>query len=200
MPTDEITIEDLVNWYCEEHNIILWKDIPGYEGLYQVSNVGGMVRSVDRYVHHWKGGGQRLIKGKLIKTWTNNSGYKLVTLYVGSNKKHLLVHRLVAETFVPNPLNLPCINHIDESKTLNNAANLEWCDVSYNNCFGGRMERYGVTRGRPVLQYDLSGNLICEHLGLHQAARDTGISRWNIRNTCIGLHKTAGGYIWRYKE
>ena len=183
MPTEEITIEDLVNWYCEYYNIKLWKDIPGFEGYYKVSNTGELLGVKTR---------------KLLKTWTNNSGYKMATLYLNGIKKNVLVHRCVAEAFVPNPNNHPQVNHIDEVKSNCNAANLEWCDVSYNNCYGGRMERYGVTRGRPVAQYNQEGTLVFEYPGVHQAARETGINRWNIRNACLGIHKTAGGFIWKY--
>ena len=107
----------------------VWKDIPGYEGLYQINNYG-IVKSLDRYVKHSKGG-PRLIKGKIISSKIDN-GYSRVKLCKDDSKKYYTVHRLVALTFINNPHGLPVVNHIDGNKLNNHVSNLEWCTVSKN--------------------------------------------------------------------
>jgi len=116
-----------------------WKDIKGFEGLYQVSTLG-RVRSLDRYVKA-KSASLKLIKGCIIKTWINRCGYVQVHLCKNSHTKPHLVHRLVAEAFISNPNNYPCVNHKSEKKTENNVENLEWCTYSYNTKFGTCPER-----------------------------------------------------------
>ena len=121
----------------------VWKDIPGYEGLYQASNLG-KIRSLDKLT---KGGNQygcQFItkkRGRILKEYFNKSGYKQVTLVVNNKAKRFILHRLVAKTFIPNPNNLPQINHKDEDKTNNCAKNLEWCTCSYNINYGSRNEK-----------------------------------------------------------
>lgn len=120
-----------------------WKDIIGYEGLYQVSNFG-RVRSLDRI----STSGQHL-KGKILKLVGNP--YMRIDLCAGNNKVSYIVHRLVAEAFIPNPNNLPCINHIDEDKTNNRVDNLEWCTYKYNNAYSSIGQRSAIKRrGRPL--------------------------------------------------
>ena len=105
----------------------IWKDIRGYEGKYQVSNIGN-VRSLN----------YRGVKGKVkrLKTECNNCGYILVFLYKECKPKGYSVHRLVAEAFIPNPNNLPQVNHKDENKANNCVWNLEWCTREYNRNYG----------------------------------------------------------------
>lgn len=120
----------------------IWKDIKGYEGLYQVSNLG-KVRSLDRKVIQFNGfrNIERLYKGRILKTSKSANGYKRVILYDINKKKTVNIHRLVAEVFVPNPTNLPQINHIDEDKTNNCDNNLEWCNSKYNINYGNRNKK-----------------------------------------------------------
>ncbi len=125
MPTDEITIDDLVNWYCEYYGIELWKDIPGYEGLYQVSNTG-KVKSVERVCTTMGRGGLHKIGGRLLTQQTDRYGYKYVVLVKDGKPKHSTVHRLVATAFKENPDNLPCVDHIDANRSNNIASNLRW--------------------------------------------------------------------------
>jgi len=108
----------------------IWKDIDGYEGYYQVSNMG-RVRSVDRVVEHNKGGYCQL-KGRLLKLYTTKKGYDRVNLNKNGKIKFFLVHRLVTQAFIPNPESKPQVNHIDGVKTNNNVSNLEWCTPSEN--------------------------------------------------------------------
>ena len=107
-----------------------WRPIPGYEGLYEVSNTG-RVRSVDRYVKTCYGS-YRLHKGKVLSPGIRPDGYLVVSLQY----RMFRVHRLVAQAFLPNPDNLPQVNHKDENPGNNNVDNLEWCTAKYNNNFG----------------------------------------------------------------
>ena len=116
-----------------------WKSIPGYEGLYEVSNLG-RVRSVDRYVKYLNGM-IHLHKGKVLSPGIRSDGYLQVSLCCNGKYKTIAVHRLVAQAFIENPDNLPEINHKDEDKTNNSVDNLEWCDRSYNNTYGTRQDK-----------------------------------------------------------
>ena len=117
----------------------IWRPIEGYEGLYEVSNTG-QVRSLNRYVKG-KGKSYRLQKGKMLSPIKNKDGYLQVNLCCNGKNKMFLVHRLSAQAFLPNPDNLPEINHKDEDKTNNIVDNLEWCDRSYNNNYGTRKDK-----------------------------------------------------------
>ena len=114
-----------------------WRPIEGYEGLYEVSNLG-RVRSLDRFYY-------RLHKGKVLSPTKDRYGYLTVTLNCNGKSKTIKIHRLVAQAFLPNPDNLPQVNHKDEDKTNNNVDNLEWCTAKYNVNFGTRQERYRNT-------------------------------------------------------
>ena len=107
----------------------VWKPIKGYEGLYEVSNLGN-VRSVDRHV--MLGNQYCLLNGKPIKPFPNSTGYLRVGLSKNSKDKKYLIHRLVAEAFIPNPNNLPCIDHINTIRDDNKVENLRWCDTAGN--------------------------------------------------------------------
>lgn len=122
-----------------------WRDVVGLEGLYQVSNLGN-VKSLDRTITQTSANGieyTRLMKGKMLSlNKTNGHGYPIVSLGNGvQGLKNYYIHRLVAEAFIPNPENLPQVNHIDEDKTNNTLENLEWCTHSYNNTYGTKIER-----------------------------------------------------------
>ena len=111
-----------------------WKSIPGYEGLYEVSNLG-RVRSVERCDRF-----NRKIVSKILKP-NYVSGYLRVGMYKNKTFKYYLIHRLVAQAFLPNPDNLPQVNHKDEDKSNNRVDNLEWCDRSYNMNYGTVQQR-----------------------------------------------------------
>lgn len=159
----------------------IWRDIPGYMGLYKISNFG----NVRRY-----GRKQNL-------RCTERNGYFVVHLSNG-NAKWFYVHRLVALAFIPNPDALPQINHKNEIKTDNRAENLEWCTAHYNTNYGTRNERIKHNRSFPVEQLDDNGNIVNVFFGISEAQRITGIDRPNICKCLKGKTKTAGGYKWKY--
>lgn len=121
----------------------VWRDVAGYEGLYQVSNQGN-VRSIDRTITD--GCRTRLYKGKHLKQFIDHRGYKVVTLSNQGKLKQIKVHRLVAAAFIPNPNGYPEINHKDERKCNNLVENLEWCTTQYNTSYGTRASRMVATK------------------------------------------------------
>lgn len=120
----------------------IWKDIIGYEGLYQISDTGE-IKSLAKMA------GRSRRKERILKTYLDKDGYVKVIL-CKNNKTHFLsVHRLLAEVFIPNPFNYEQINHKDENKKNNNLTNLEWCTCKYNINYGTRTKRamekrYGI--------------------------------------------------------
>lgn len=120
-----------------------WRNIPGYEGKYQVSNLGN-VKSLPR-TRKSKAGSISEVKGRILKQNTDKDGYKNVALCMDGRLKYFRVHRLVAAAFIPNPDNLPMINHKDENPANNCVENLEWCTNSYNTSYSN----YKVSR--PVI-------------------------------------------------
>ena len=154
------------------------KDINGYEGLYAVTPCGKVWSYRNK---------------KFLKPGKDKGGYLLVSLYKqGERRKHFLVHRLVAKAYIPNPNNLPQVNHKDEGKTHNWAANLEWCDAKYNSNYGTRIER-------------ISKSVYCVELdkifpSIIAAECETGINRNSISKAAHGKLKTAGGYHWKYAK
>ena len=122
----------------------IWKPIVGYEGYYEVSNLG-RVRSMDKYVNT-KGDSKRIRNGRVLKGILCHN-YVWVTLSKDNLKSKKRVHRLVAEAFIPNPDNLPCVNHKDENRSNNSIENLEWCTTEYNNNYGTRKEKLRKTSG-----------------------------------------------------
>lgn len=182
-----------------------WKDIDGYEGLYQVSNFG-RVRSLDKVVY-FKDGRRKFMKGKVLKFKRTKNGYLQIHLYKDNSYKAFYIHRLVAQAFVDNPDNLPEINHKSEDKTDNRVCNLEYCTHLYNMRYGNGQEkrRLKMINGKcakAVLQYDLEGNFIREWKSAQEVRRELGFNSGSIGNCCRKLPRyyTAYGYIWRYKE
>ena len=114
----------------------IWKDIKGYEGFYQVSNLG-RVRGLDRVVNHGSHNTTRKIKGRIIKAGNNGTGYLFSPLQKDGKVKQVCVHRLVAQAFIPNPKNKPQVNHKDKVRDNNKSSNLEWCTVRENICYSG---------------------------------------------------------------
>ena len=169
----------------------IWKPILNYEGLYEVSN-WGRVKSL------------KFGKERILKPGTNKYGYLIVILCKNGKVKSFSVHRLVAEAFLPNPHNYPCVNHKDECKTNNNVNNLEWCTYTYNNNYGTKIERISKNRDtskyfKPILQYTLDGVFVREWKSIAEAGRN-GFNQGHITDCCRGVRKTHKGLIFKYKE
>lgn len=173
-----------------------WRPVVGFEGYYEVSD-WGRVRSLDRIVV-MKNGHKRITHGKLLTQGRYNSkaSYRGVTLCKDGIPLKTSVHRLVATAFIPNPKNLPEVNHKDEDKQNNRASNLEWCDRKYNNTYGTAKLRAAITQGKPVLQ--LKGEKIVNAWpSAGMAAAFTAATQGGISSCCRGEMKTSGGYGWR---
>lgn len=177
----------------------VWKDISGYEGLYQVSNYG-RVKSVGKIVNGSNQYGinfQYFRKDKILKPIRDNWGYLRVSLYKDNIKMAKRIHRVVAETFMPNNHNYTIINHKNGNKEDNSVDNLEWCSQSHNV-----LESYRLGLQKPqtkkVLQYDLQNNFIREWDCISEPRKLYHNS--HIADCCSGKRKTAGGYIWKYKN
>lgn len=166
----------------------MWIDIAGYNGLYQVSNFG-RVRSIDRSVKTLHG--TRKASERILKPCVNKKGYLVVTLSKESQVYPARINRLVAEAFIPNPQKHPVVNHKDRNRSNNNADNLEWCTVEYNN-------RYSCAKA--VVQYDVYGKRIAEWDAASDAGKILGINTSNIIQCCRGKRSTAGSFVWKYKE
>lgn len=170
----------------------IWKDVEGFEGFYQVSNYG-RIKSF-RESNRFYGQTEHL----LSPTVTAN-GYESVTLYISPKERHkFLVHRLVAQTFIPNPNNYDAVNHKDENKRNNHVDNLEWCTLSYNNSYGTARIRHSITSGTPVQQLTLEGYPLAIYNSVHIASQITGIPKHGIKECCSGKTKSSNGYIWKY--
>ena len=208
----------------------IWKDIEGYEGLYQVSNYG-RVRSLDRYVkqnHNTK----QLKKGKLIQPIKDCKGYLRLKLCKENTSKRVKIHRLVAQAFIPNPENKPQVNHIDGNKTNNRIQNLEWCTNSENQIHAYKMGLNKITeeqrrkisqrqKGRKVTEKEKrikrenaknKKKVKCINTGeifksIMDASRKTGIDSAAISKVCRKLRQSAGKHPitgeklkWEYME
>lgn len=170
----------------------VFKDVKGYIGLYQVSNLGNV-----------KG----LKNNKLLSQKTSKCGYKEVNLFKDRKGKSITVHRLVAQTFIPNPDNKPQVNHIDGNKENNTVSNLEWI-TNYDNM--QHSIRTGLRdnkkigelvkekRGKKVMQYDLDGNFIKCWNSVREVADELNIDRHTIRKVCKGETKQTHNYIFFY--
>lgn len=204
-----------------EIEIEIWKDIEGYEGLYQVSNFGN-VKSLNY---------NRSGKEKILKPQKNKNKYLHISLCKNKNQKTFTIHRLVALAFIPNLHNYPCVNHIDENKENNHVDNLEWCTHEYNMNYGTLKERQSEKRkgfkfteetkrkmseaqkgkklslevinkireknSKAVLQYSLDGTFIKEWKSVIQASKQLNLN--HISECCNGKRKTCGSFIWRFK-
>lgn len=166
----------------------IWKPIKGYEGLYEVSNLG-RVKSLSR---------QR-VRETIMKP-EYNKGYLRVTLSKDNHKRHWFVHRLVAEAFIPNNNKLPYVNHINEDSTDNRSSNLEWCTHLYNLMYGTRRQKVIDKERKPVNQYTTDGVLVATHMSIQQASRTIGKNASAICDCCQNKQHIAYGYIWRYAE
>ena len=174
----------------------IWKPIKGYEGLYEVSNLG-RIKSLKRLVKKWDG--YRIVSEKILTPRVNNRGYLRINLCKDGITKTFSPHRLVAEAFIPNPDNLPCVNHKDENPLNNVVSNLEWCTYSYNNSYGNRNNRIALSKSKPVLQYTLDGEFVREWASTMECGRN-GFNQGSVSACCRGERNKHKNYIWKYKE
>ena len=190
----------------------IWKDIKGYEGLYQVSNLG-RVKSLPRLM--WNGKGYYMSKEKILSLKPSKKGYVKIALWKNREKEYFLVHRLVAEAFIPNPNNLPEVNHIIddfEHRSDNRVENLEWCTRDYNINYGNRNKRASKTmKGKYLANENSQARKVrCVTTGeifntITEAKRKYNSAGYHIPECCRGERKSAGKHpitgeklVWEY--
>ena len=174
-----------------------WKDIPGFEDLYKVSNVGN-IKSLPRVVKSPRKT-YRILPERGLTIKLNRYGYQVIQLWRNGSFIHALVHRLVAFAFIPNPENKPQTNHKNGIKSDNRVSNLEWFTNSENQIHSySCLKRKSISK--PVFQYKKNGDFIAEYLGTKDAERITGIHSSSISRNCNNIYNHAGGYIWKYKQ
>lgn len=161
-----------------------WKEIEGYTD-YMVSNLGN-VKSL---------GNDKTRKEKILTKQKTTKGYLMVSLSKNGKQKIFKIHRLVAQAFIPNPNNLPQVNHKDENKTNNCVENLEWCSAEYNTNYGTRNERVS----KSILQFSLNGEFIRKWNSITEARKELNIGK-HISSCCNGKRTKAGGFIWGYES
>lgn len=175
----------------------IWVPIKGFEGLYEVSNLG-RVKSLPK---KWIAGNNtiRQHNGKILKpsyTVKGNLGYYVVLLYKNRVRKRCKVHKLVAEHFLPPPTkerNL--LDHINGNKKDNRACNLRWVNYFENACSNLNTP---TTENKVIKQYSLDGKLLNQYISINEAARQTGLNQGNISHCLLGKYKTCGGFVWKY--
>lgn len=174
-----------------------WKDIGGYEGLYQVSNLG-RVKSIPRSTL-CSDGRTISLKGKILAPNIHTDGYVYVKLCKNSSQKNYRVHRLVAMAFIDNPHDYPEVNHLDENRGNNEACNLEWCTSQHNSTYGNCRQRQKSSLRRKQMPF------MCIETGETFGSIAEYREKYNTSNTHIsdvlkGKRKTADGYTFKYLE
>ena len=175
----------------------IWRDVKGYEGFYQVSNIG-RVRSIKRKICT-KGHVRYCNRVIILKQRESKKGYYYVELCKDLQKKGKFIQTLVAEVFIPNPNNLPIVNHKSEDKHDNRVENLEWCTYTYNNSYGSLAAKIEAKK-KPVIQYTTTLEFVKRYPSMTAAAKENGFSIGNICLVCKGVWKTAYGFVWKYEK
>jgi hypothetical protein len=165
-------------------DVEIWRDIIGYEGLYQVSTMGRV---------------KNLKTGKILKPVKNKQGYMYVCLSKNGQRKTFKVHRLVAQAFLKPVPGKDFVNHLDEDKTNNHYSNLEYCTFTENLIYNDGQKRRAEKKRKPVQGINpFTGEVVAEFASTAEAGRN-GYARGSVSNCCRGKLKTAYGLIWRYK-
>ena len=170
----------------------IWKQIPGYEGLYEASTLG-RIRSMERIASGRWGHSHR--RSHILKANNIHNGYQQVKFSIDGIKSQPLVHRLVAKTFIPNPLNLPQVNHKDGNPANNQVDNLEWCTASENCKHRNHVLKKWVGRPKKPVRC-LETGIIYE--SSHHASRALQINCGSIFATCQGKHQKADGMHFEF--
>lgn len=182
----------------------IWKDIPNYEGLYQVSNLG-RIKSLKREANN-----QYCKDDTILKVRKHKNGYCFVALYKNGKSKEISIHRIVATSFLENSNNYPSINHINGNKEDNRIENLEWCSPSHNTKEAFRIglmkPNYKVLKENSkrlsigVLQIDKLTKKVIKEWDSMKEAEDTLKIKTHINEVISGRRKSASGFLWRRKE
>ena len=180
----------------------IWKDVKGYEGLYQVSNLG-RIKSSKRKVHAGRNRTRWQYERIMSNYRTNGNGYKIVGLNKEGKSKNKYIHRLVAETFLENPNNYKYINHKDENKANNCVSNLEFCTAQYNCTYNNLHKRNGLKNrnnkySKKIYQLDDENNIINKFPSISEASRQLNVSYQAISDCLRGIQKHSAGYKWEY--
>lgn len=167
----------------------IWKDITGYEGRYQISNLG-RVKSLKR---------KSIMNSRhqcdmILKSYVGTNGYLITQLTLGKSRHTIRVHRLVATEFIPNELGLKEVNHIDEDKLNNCVSNLEWCDRKYNVNYGSRNQKQSETSGTPVVAINVSNGNKKSFYSIRDCAKFLNRNHANVCACLNGTQKTCNGY------
>ena len=177
-----------------------WKPIKGFEGLYEVSNMGRIISLERISIHGNKAGGLSNIPvhKRIIYQNKTKRGYILVSLNKEGKQHYFSLHRLVALHFCDGYKRGYVVNHKDENPTNNRADNLEWCTQDYNMHYGTGIERAARKQWKPVAQYDRNGNLLAKYSSCKEASEKTGFPLPCISDWCRGAHSCKVGYIWKF--
>jgi hypothetical protein len=175
-----------------------WKPIKNYEGLYEVSNLG-RIKSLER-TYIGKGGKTYPIHEKILKPANHKEGYCFVYLCKDTKKQFCYIHRLVAETFIQNIENKPCVNHIDCDPSNNCVDNLEWCTQQENIQYSSKLGRQKGSNHTPIIATNLQTGEELYFESQNEAERQLNILHSNINSVLKGRYKQTGGYIFKYAE
>lgn len=171
----------------------VWRDIPGYEGIYLVNQYGDVFS---------------LYSNKKLRYSLSPDGYKQYNLSKDKKKHLMFAHKAVALAFIPNPNEYPCVNHKDENKLNCYVENLEWCTIGYNNCYNGKAEKIAEKTRKKVFCYSVDGNLYKVYKSTREAGKDLNASSGNISSAAQWKQSTKNrkkfltvkGKVLSYKE
>lgn len=177
--------------YCKMKKEEIWAPIAGYEGRYEVSSYG-RIKSICAF--------KNLTREIFSFGSVEPHGYRIITLTLNGEKRRFYIHRLVALAFIPNPDNLPCINHIDENKGNNHIENLEWCTYKYNSNYGTCTERRSAKRRMEICCFTENGTLVKTYNSMREAVEKEGVDWSSLSGCCKGKFTSCNKKIWLLKK